>query len=250
MDFKNIIVTSINNVFTVYSEKGRCEKMNKRKTYGLSLCSEGQITYVQNGEKYVSNKNSAVILPKGGTYSIQGDKTGLFPVINFSCLGFFSDTVIVIPVQNSESLLSDYERLKKLYYFGKDRMMIFSAFYGILSKLCFDNTPHYLKVALRMIESNFCDPSVTNAKLAEECNMSEVYFRKLFTEHFGNSPKQFIIDLRIQKAKQLLSEGLLSVSLISESCGFANPYHFCRIFKQHVGITPSRFRQENIMCEL
>lgn len=250
MNLKNIVVVSINNVFTVYSEKGRCDKINKRSSYGLSLCSEGQITYVQNGEKYVSNKDCAVILPKGGTYFVQGDKTGLFPVINFNCLGFLSDTVVVIPVQNTEALLADYERLKKLYYFGKDRMKMFSIFYGILSKLCFDNTPYYLKGALNMIESDFCDPSITNAKLAERCNMSEVYFRKLFTEHFGNSPKQFIIDLRIQKAKQLLSEGVLSISLISESCGFSNPYHFCRIFKQHAGITPSRFREENVIYGL
>ena len=61
--------------------------------------------------------------------------------------------------------------------------------------------PRELRPAMRLIKNDFCDPSLTNARLSAECNISEVYFRKLFTKHFGFSPKQFIIDMRIQKAK-------------------------------------------------
>lgn len=250
MDVKSIIVTAIDNVLTVYSEKGRYDTMHERNSYGLSLCAKGQITYVQNGEKYVSNEDCAVILPKGGTYLIQRDKTGFFPVINFQCQDFLCDTIVVIPVRNTEQLMADYEKLKKLFCFGEDRMQMFSIFYSMLSKLCFDNIPYYLRGAVHLIKSDFCDHSITNARLAAKCNMSEVYFRKLFTEHFGTSPKQYIIDLRIQKAKQLLAEGVLNISLIAERCGFANPYHFYHIFKQHVGITPSRFREENRVYDL
>ena len=71
-----------------------------------------------------------------------------------------------------------------------------------------------------------------------------------FIKHFGTSPKQFIIDLRIQRAKQMLAEGALSVSIISEKCGFSNPYHFCRLFKQRVGITPSEYRKANLIYEI
>ena len=75
MDLKNITVTEISGVVTVYSEKGKRDKMTSRKTCGLSFCKEGQITYIQNGREYVSNKDCAVILPKGGTYFIKRDKT-------------------------------------------------------------------------------------------------------------------------------------------------------------------------------
>ena len=250
MDLKNITVTEISGVVTVYSEKGKRDKMTNRKTCGLSFCKEGQITYIQNGREYVSNKDCAVILPKGGTYFIKRDKTGAFPVINFDCLDFLCDTVTVIPVRNAEELIADYERMKKLFCFDGNRAQIFSIFYAILHKLCSDNIPRELLCAVRLMNRNYCDASLANKKLAAECNISEVYFRKLFTNHFGISPKQFIIDLRIQKAKQLLMEGLLNVSAISEKCGFSNPYHFCRIFKQHTGTTPSKYRKDNLIYRI
>ena len=250
VNLKNMTVTEISGVVTVYSEKGKRDKMTNRKTYGLSFCKEGQITYMQNGREYVSNKDCAVILPKGGTYFIKRDKTGAFPVINFDCLDFLCDTVTVIPVRNAEELIADYERIKTLLCFDGNRTQIFSIFYGMLHKLSYDDIPRELKGAVRLINSHLCDASLTNAKLAAECNISEVYFRKLFTKHFGVSPKQYIIDLRIQKAKQLLAEGAMSASAVSNECGFSNPYHFCRLFKQHTGSTPTEYRKANLIYKI
>jgi AraC-like DNA-binding protein len=250
MNLDNVTVTEISDVFTVYSEKGGSDSMSDRKSYGLSLCSGGQITYIQNGREYVSDNTCAVILPKGGTYFIKRDKTGSFPVINFDCLDFLCDTVTVLPVHNMEELIADYERLKKLFCFGANRAQAFSIFYDMLHKLCVDEIPSELRGAMRRIRSDFCNASLTNATLAAECNISEVYFRKLFVKHFGVSPKQFIIDTRIQKAKQMLSEGVLSASAVSERCGFSNPYHFCRLFKKHTGITPSQYRKENMIFKI
>lgn len=250
MNLKNITVTEINNVVTIYSEKSRCDRMTDRKTYGLSFCKEGQITYIQNGTEYVSNKDCAIILPKCGTYLIKREISGTFPVINFDCLEFLCDTITVIPVGNAEELIADYERMKKLFGFDGNRTQIFGIFYGMLHKLGSDDIPRELLGAVRMICNEYSDASLTNAKLASACNISEVYFRKLFTNHFGISPKQYIIDVRIQKAKQLLAEGVWSGSVISEKCGFSNPYHFCRLFKQHTGITPSEYRKANLICEI
>ena len=250
MELKNITVTEISNVVTVCSVKGRCDKMSNRNSYGLSFCKEGQITYIQNGAEYISNRDYAIILPKGGTYLIKRDKAGIFPVINFDCLDFLCDKITVIPIHNAEELIADYERMEKLLCFDGNRAQIFSIFYGILSKLSTDNIPWQLRGAIKLIRNNYCDASLTNANLAIECRMSEVYFRKLFTKYYGISPKQFIIDVRIQKAKQLLAEGVLSVSAISEKCGFSNPYHFCRLFKQHTRKTPSEYRKENLIYEI
>ena len=250
MELKNITVTEISNVVTVYSEKGRRDKMTNRSSYGLSFCKEGQITYIQDGSEYVSNKGCVVILPKGGTYFIKRDKTGAFPVINFDCIDFLCDKVTVIPVQNAEELIGDYERMKKLFCFDGNRAQIFSIFYSMLHKLSTDNIPRELIGGVRLINSDYCNPALTNAKLANGCNISEVYFRKLFTKHFGISPKQYIIELRIQKAKQLLAEDAMSVSVISEKCGFSTPYHFCRLFKQHTGITPSEYRKDNLIYKI
>lgn len=64
----------------------------------------GQITYTQNGEKYISDKDNAIILPKGKSYSLKGDKTGIFPIVNFDCVGF-SKSSSALPQQNTAMLI-------------------------------------------------------------------------------------------------------------------------------------------------
>ena len=86
--------------------------------------------------------------------------------------------------------------------------------------------------------------------LAEKCGISEVYFRRLFTEQYKVTPKQYIIDLRINKAKQLLTDGIFKIGAISESCGFSNPYHFCRVFKEKTGLTPTEFMKQNKILKI
>ncbi len=250
MELKNAVVTEISEVVTIYSHKGRYERMQNRAHYGLSFCLEGQITYIQNGKEYVSNPDTAIILPKGGNYFIRGDRTGIFPLINFECLGELCDTVTPIPAQNAEQLISDYERMKKLFGFDGSHAQLFSIFYSMLHRLSSDSVPYDLRAALQLIKNEYNNVELTNSRLAEECNMSEVYFRKLFFRYFKTSPKQFVIDVRLQKAKQLLCEGGLSITAISEKCGFSNPYHFCRIFKQHTGSTPSEYRKENLIYKI
>lgn len=250
MDLRNAIITQICEACTVYSTKGRFEQMRNRRSYALSLCIDGQITYTQNGNDYVSNRNTVVILPKGGHYDIRGDKTGFFPVINFECSAFLCDTVTVIPVPNTEQLLADFEEIKKLICFEGNQARIFSIFYGMLHRLSCHRLPALLENAMRLIGNEYSDPMLTNARIAEVCQISEVYLRKLFSRHLSTSPRQYIIDVRLQKAKQLLTEGALSITEIAERCGFSNLYHFCRIFKAHIGITPSEYRKENLIRKI
>ena len=246
MDLQNATVTDVIDAVTVYSARGRYERMNKRKYYGLSFCLDGQITYIQNGKEIVSTKECAIILPKGASYVIKGDKNGHFPLINFDCLNTLCETVTKIELTDSEQFINSYYRLRKLFCFEGNRAKIFSVFYDMLHALSSLNIPPEVETAIRFIKSNYHNPSLTNAMIANECNISEVYFRKLFVKHFGISPKQYIIDIRIQKAKQLLSEGITKISSISEEAGFSNPYHFSRLFKEHTGRTPSEYREENL----
>jgi len=246
MDLENITVTEIISAVTVYSKKGRLDEIKNRAHYGLSLCIDGQITYSQGGRETVSDKGSVIILPKGETYLVKRNKTGFFPVINFECAETLCDEVTAIPINDTDELIADYERLKSSLCFDGNRAKVFSVFYGMLYKIGREVIPRELAPAIRMIKSSYSDPALTNESLASECKISEVYFRKLFKEHFGISPKQYVIDVRLQRARQLLTEGSISLAQISESCGFTNQYHFSRIFKERVGLTPSEYRKKNL----
>lgn len=85
-ELNSITVTEIKEMFTVMSPHGKTAEITDRKYFGLSFCIDGQITYTIDGKKVVSDKNKAVILPKGRSYSLHGDKTGRFPVIILTAL--------------------------------------------------------------------------------------------------------------------------------------------------------------------
>lgn len=220
-------------------------KMENRRSYGLSLCTDGQITYVQDGVEYLSSKGSVVILPKGQSYLIRREKTGHFPIINFDCDGVLCDTVTVIKTENAEQLLGLYKKIKTLSSSRSNKTRVFSLFYEMLHLLTEDNLPTVIKKAIKIISEEYGDPSLTNERLAKSCAVSEVYLRKLFNRHLGTSPKQFVIEFRLTRAKELLCESSLSILKISEECGFSSPYHFARIFKEHEGISPTEYGKKN-----
>lgn len=109
-----------------------------------------------------------------------------------------------------------------------------------------DNTSvSRLAPAISLIEKEFSNPKLTNSDLARECIISEIYFRKIFTEKYKLSPKQYLIEVRINKAKQLLTDGFLKINAVASQCGFTNQYHFSRIFKEKTGFTPTEYSRRN-----
>ena len=216
MDLQTVTVTDIKSVITVYSPRGRRARIEKRATYGLSLCIDGKITYTQNGVNYTEDRAHAVILPEGQSYSLQGDSDGYFPVINFSLLEPLCDTITVFEIQNSESLLKSYERLKKIFSSGGSRAKALSLLYDILGELSSQRSAGIIDLAIRAINERYSDPTLTNSLLAECCGISEVYFRKLFHLRFGMSPSHYIMQTRISHAVKLMQLERLSLDEISE----------------------------------
>ena len=100
-------------------------------------------------------------------------------------------------------------------------------------------------LCMKYLEKHFADPTLNNQILSEYSQISEVYFRQLFKQTFNTTPRQYILELRLQNAKQLLSDRSIPVSEVAEKCGFSNIYHFCRSFKGHTGMTPTEYRQKN-----
>lgn len=251
-NLSKIIVTDIVNVITVFSPKGRLERMHNRECYGLSFCKEGKITYTHNNKEYVSDPYHAIILPKGQNYTIRGDKTGIFPVINFDCAGVLCDTMMVLPVGNVDFIMRDFTQMKNLFLFEKNRTKVISLLYNIIYSLSVSDVSEssILLPAMKYLEDNYSFSEISNKILAQKCNISEVYFRKLFTGYYGITPRQYIIDIRINKAKQLLTDGILKINAVSEECGFSNPYHFSRLFKEKTGITPTEYMKQNRILKI
>ena len=96
------------------------------------------------------------------------------------------------------------------------------------------------KLIDRITENPCRDYSIV--KLASECNMSPTHFRRIFDKYTGSSPKEFILSLKISRAKQLLSEGK-SIKEVAELAGFNDIFYFMRAFKKMTGVTAGRFNR-------
>lgn len=247
---KNIVVTDVGRIFTYTSEQ-RLNTVYDRSRFGIAFCATGQITYTHKDRTITLDPRYAVLLPKGQTYSLYGDKVGQFVVIDFDCNDELCDTIVPIEMHNSDGFMRDFEKMQYLSGFDDSRAEIMSIFYHILYKLDFQNAPcRAIMPAVRYLESHYCDPAISNAQLARQCCMSEVYFRRIFTAYYKMTPKQFIIDKRIDKAKRLLSAGTLKINAVATQCGFSSQYHFDRVFKEKTGITPSEYMKQNLILKI
>ncbi|MFT3737782.1 MAG: AraC family transcriptional regulator [Breznakibacter sp.] len=79
-------------------------------------------------------------------------------------------------------------------------------------------------------------------ELAEQNNIGYSYFRKMFKKFTGISPGQYLLQLRVSRAKDLLITTETSVKDIAYETGFESVYYFSRIFKEKLGKTPSELR--------
>ena len=95
--------------------------------------------------------------------------------------------------------------------------------------------------AVEEMERAFTQNDLTVCELAAMCGISEVYFRRLFLNTFGISPKEYIIQKRIEYAKTLLSSKDFSVGEVGILCGYTEPCHFSREFSKRVGISPMQY---------
>lgn len=243
---EQLTVREVTDVFTVYSERGRYRQMVDRKNYGLSFCKSGEIVYVHKGNRIVSNPDCAVLLPMGESYELYGTRTGEFPLINFECSERIQD-FCVLPLNRLEPYLRDFEKMKELALLGRGRQKQMSLFYSILDRLAGEGTERgdVLAPVMRYLEEHYVDPQLSNGVLAESGEISEVYLRQLFKARLGISPWQYVLELRMQKAKRLLEEGGATVGEIAAVCGFSAIHHFCRTFKAFTGESPTQYRRSN-----
>jgi transcriptional regulator GlxA family with amidase domain len=98
-----------------------------------------------------------------------------------------------------------------------------------------------LSQVILMMEQNIEDP-ISPADLAENVSMSTRQLERLFRRYLNRSPKRYYMELRLQKARNLLMQTDMSVINVALACGFASPSHFSKCYRTHYKTTPYRER--------
>lgn len=169
-------------------------------------------------------------------------------VIHFDSLGYISKDIEFFIPENPEIFSCLFKRIldcwskKETGYKHKCSAVLYEIFAE-----CYrenhreEGYNEKIKNSVLYINENYKDPYISIKGAAEKSFISEVYFRKLFKEEFGISPRKHIINLRIQHAVGLLSSGYYSLQEVAEMSGFTDYKYFSAEFKMVIGVSPSKY---------
>ncbi len=99
-----------------------------------------------------------------------------------------------------------------------------------------------IKTAKRYIDEHF-DKDISLDDVSRIVNISPYYFSKVFKEESGLNFIEYLTNIRIDKAKNLLENSDRSIKEICISCGYTDPNYFSRSFKKNVGVTPTEYKE-------
>nr|WP_242053378.1 AraC family transcriptional regulator [Nostoc parmelioides] len=108
---------------------------------------------------------------------------------------------------------------------------------------------HRLQQVLSYIHSHLDQP-IQLAELAEIYGLSPYYFCRLFKQLMGVAPYQYVLQQRMEKAKQLLQQGQYAIADIALMVGCADQSHLTKHFKKYTGVTPKYFAENSGMTKI
>lgn len=235
------------------------ERVGENAKWGPSRRSEGIIHYVLSGEgvfngKCVSENQGFYIAPSSlAEYYPDEENPWNYFWINVS--PEFANRYIQPTVNANEDGIFEYDFKGKLLSVI-DKIMSANSPMGSIESLAFAfsimklHTPRtevsrskqYVLQAKNYIE-NTLNQRISVYDVAEALSIHDRYLYSLFIQHEGISPKEYIINRKVETACDLLENTGLSVMEIAAATGFPDIYSFSRLFKGKTGVSPTQYRK-------
>ncbi len=248
-------ITEITRVIERRNASGwHVENMQYKNEFVVVIVLDGETEYIIDREKYLARKNDILIFPPGILRSGRTDSKNPWSFIsvifrmdlNEEAKEYFNKSILIW--RNSG------DSLRKLFveashaWTGKNPLFQVKCcmaateilYKFLLSEMPYHKVPHIKKLekARNTIQENFRQ-ELSVEELAKSIDMSVSYFRRLFHEAYGCSPMQYIINLRIENARDLLLSGEVNVTEAARLSGFEDIYYFSTLFKRKTGSTPT-----------
>lgn len=227
----------------------RAYKIARRANHAIIIRLEGGGEYRFGEEKLLLPEGGIIFLPRGLSYSfLPRTSLGRWGIIRFD-----ADTDIKTPVplraENYHALLSTFEELLRVTNLGTERhrLRAVSLLYRVFSMLAPDDDREYmdshklniLAPVLSYLDEHIYDSELRLDKLSKIAGVSAVYLRRIFRAYCGVTAAQYVIQARMKRAKNILEEGVESISEVAHSVGYTDPLYFSRAFKRCYDISPS-----------
>ena len=107
-----------------------------------------------------------------------------------------------------------------------------------------NDTIGYVESALDCIHSEYMNP-LTIEEIAHRLNIDRTYLYTLFKKKTGLSPKEYLINYRLDTAASLMTEKDKNISIAASSVGYTDIFNFSKMFKRKFGVSPKEYKNQN-----
>lgn len=249
-------------------KKDRAE-LDKRNDYMLCILTNGQGNLRINSEVYKVKGNYAILLFPGMKCSFEALMCeecscawiGFSGVKAEECVrnSGFSQSRLIHTLEDTELLCGFVKNMLKsqdmtfTHELKRNGLLklFFAEFIELQEKHITDielkmpyeaETPAYVRMTISYIAENYASNIKIN-ELADHIGVNRSYLTSSFKKVTGYSPKEYLVSLRMENAKQMLEQTNLPVNSIASSVGYTDQLAFSRMFKRYSGVSPKAYRE-------
>lgn len=217
----------------------------------LGIVKSGEFTFDTGAEKETVGEYEGVVFKKGITYHRKVTSPLVMYLFKYrSNVDFFKNSKIVFnDISRIKSTINMLDQL--VDGLGFDDFKYRSSFLSdIFTQYAIEN--HYIRKelisdkliekSLEEINKNF-NKNINLTEVAEKSFLSYVQFARRFKNSVGLTPKEYVNNMRMDRARYLLTESTITIKEIAIECGFSNEYYFSNFFKESNGISPTEYRK-------
>lgn len=204
---------------------------------GGSLCCGGKTYHLEPGD--------VLYMPQGLAYSHQYTDTELL-LFHFVTAGNDPEPEIY-KLCHKEEISRGFQKAVELWeekspgYMGKCISLLYKIL-GILAENEAERSlPAHFIQAVSLLQEQYRQSDLRIDSLCSQAAISQTVFRQLFHRHYGKTPVEYITELRLEYACNLIAGGS-SVEAAALESGFSDAKYFSRVVKRHLGCTPRQLR--------
>lgn len=98
---------------------------------------------------------------------------------------------------------------------------------------------------MQYIQKHYTTYDLSNKALADYVHLTPTYLAWLFKKETGKTLGEYVIEIRIEKSKELLRESRIKLFEVARKVGYSDANYYAKVFKKQTGLTPSKFRENN-----